>query len=64
MSFTITCDKCQQERVFSDTSSNDGDENINILVFMSTTYRGDEIISIDVKCTNPVCENNISMEQN
>ena len=59
MSFTITCDKCGNKRIFTSESERYTGEDVSIGVFGS--YHGRIVETIDIDCDNPKCNNGIEI---
>jgi hypothetical protein len=62
MGFTIKCNKCGTERVFTNKSSKYEGETISIDVYVRGTYMGDSVESIQIDCENTKCNRGIEIK--
>lgn len=61
MSFTIKCNKCGYEQIFTSTSQY-YEDNISIYPNLRGTWAGDEVKSLSIDCENPKCDNTIEIK--
>ena len=61
MGFTIKCNKCGNEQVFTNESKR-WEENIEIDVDMSHTFSGSTVNTVDIFCENINCNQYIELK--
>lgn len=61
MSFTIKCDKCGSENIFT-SNSKKYEGNIGVDVYTRGSYMGESVESIEIECLNLTCDNTIEIK--